>query len=539
MRIRGTILFSLFFCMIIALVPVVQSVRELLHRERLQAADLFEDTFLTPHRRSREIDAQILRLLDTLGVCERLAGFAGADGRLYGCVEEALTIGENLRRRYIEINRHVSDSDCAGARRADSMVRRLEALMTAVDEGEESAVSGAIVDVRAAAAAFRGGPAKRISIVRPVVRIVHAFFRSTFFSNRYLRSYEKELEERSLAAQKVRPLMQVARYALLGDLGVKAVAGRCGWLFYRPGIEYLYRPPIDDARAKSVDYNDKAVYDDPVAVIADFKHQLEARGIELTVVIVPGKGSIYPDLVSGRISPDSAGMLSHTGRIMRKLRECGVTVIDLFGPFAAERKNDSLCGDSLYLARDTHWRSRALRLAARRVAESVRKSAWYGEEHPTLSYSMDSVSIDRIGDIVVMTDLPDVHVNGLKLLFAPEKATCYPVMRDHLDGNGALLGKEPYHDDFKHSRILVLGDSFSRIYQTDKPGSAGWIAHLALELGEPLASIISDGGASTLVREKLARKPGLLKGKRLVIWEFVERDLRFGAFGWQAVKLPE
>jgi hypothetical protein len=83
----------------------------------------------------------------------------------------------------------------------------------------------------------------------------------------------------------------------------------------------------------------------------------------------------------------------------------------------------------------------------------------------------------------------------------------------------------------------VLGDSFSRIYQTDAPRSAGWISHLARELSQPLASIVNDGGASTLVRQTLARKQNVLRNKKLVVWEFVERDFRYGAEGWKEVDL--
>jgi hypothetical protein len=39
------------------------------------------------------------------------------------------------------------------------------------------------------------------------------------------------------------------------------------------------------------------------------------------------------------------------------------------------------------------------------------------------------------------------------------------------------------------------------------------------------------------VREELARDPDVLRGKRLVIWTFVERDIRFGQKGWALVKL--
>jgi hypothetical protein len=83
----------------------------------------------------------------------------------------------------------------------------------------------------------------------------------------------------------------------------------------------------------------------------------------------------------------------------------------------------------------------------------------------------------------------------------------------------------------------VLGDSFSRMYQTDQPRSAGWISHLARELSQPIASLVNDGGASTLVRETLARKSALLKNKKLVIWEVVERDFRFGEEGWKKIQV--
>ena len=46
-----------------------------------------------------------------------------------------------------------------------------------------------------------------------------------------------------------------------------------------------------------------------------------------------------------------------------------------------------------------------------------------------------------------------------------------------------------------------------------------------LYLPELNASIINDGGASTLVRQELHRRPQLLASKKLVIWEFVEREL--------------
>jgi hypothetical protein len=113
--------------------------------------------------------------------------------------------------------------------------------------------------------------------------------------------------------------------------------------------------------------------------------------------------------------------------------------------------------------------------------------------------------------------------------FPPENTTAYRV----LDEAG-----EPYADS-DDAQILLLGDSFSRIYQTDEPEAAGLIANLAFELHAPLSSIVNDGGASTLVRQELARNLEILKGKRLVIWAFAERDLRFGMKGWEKIALEE
>jgi hypothetical protein len=110
----------------------------------------------------------------------------------------------------------------------------------------------------------------------------------------------------------------------------------------------------------------------------------------------------------------------------------------------------------------------------------------------------------------------------------------YRIVRD--DSN-RIVKRTRYKDDYRGSTILVLGDSYSRIYQTDQPNSAGWISHLARELSQPVASLVSDGGSSTLVRQSLARKPGLLKNKKLVIWEVVERDFRFGDEGWKKIEI--
>jgi len=141
-----------------------------------------------------------------------------------------------------------------------------------------------------------------------------------------------------------------------------------------------------------------------------------------------------------------------------------------------------------------------------------------------VDYQVRPVTTPRTGDLVQMINLP-----RLERRFPPEQVLCEQVFRSE---TGDLYRDKP------DSKILVLGDSFLRMYQTDQPLAAGFIAHLARAVRQPVTSIVNDGGASTLVRQDLSRRAGLLANKKVVIWEFVERDIRFGMEGWKDVSLP-
>jgi hypothetical protein len=356
-----------------------------------------------------------------------------------------------------------------------------------------------------------------------------------FWNDRYLRPYEKELENNSIFAVRIRPLMQHTWYVLFKNLGSKGVRGVGDWYFYTPDVEYLVKPSILDPRSVKVDPNDKPLVDNPVQCITHFKKQLSDRGIELLVVIIPGKPSVYPDILSKRIKPDKAASFSHSINIVAELRKQGVDAIDLFGPFAEQRRRDKEFGDSMYLRQDTHWKPRALRCAAKIVAQRIKAYSWFvpGDAE----YVTDSVVVERVGDVAVMSSQALLGKSNHEKAFPLEKVKCFQVYRAQRDAVGSEIRRILYKDDFRSSQILVLGDSFSRIYQTDEPRAAGWIAHLAHELSQPVASVVNDGGASTLARRSLARRVNLLKGKKLVVWEIVERDFRFGEDGWKDVDL--
>ena len=256
-----------------------------------------------------------------------------------------------------------------------------------------------------------------------------------------------------------------------------------------------------------------------LAAVLRFRDDLAQRGIKLLVMPAPNKASVYPEMLAARaarVGSVNAG----TNDVLDQLRKAGVEILDLFEVYG--RANRGPDNPEYYLAQDSHWSPDGMRLAAEATARRLLDAGWV--EKGTAQYELKPIPVQRYGDVLKMIRVPQVEK-----LFEPQKMNCTQVVN-------AETG-QPYADD-PNSPVLVLGDSFLRIFERDEPGSGGFVAHLAHNLGFGLSSIISDGGASTLVRQQLSRKPALLKGKKVVIWEFVERDIRFGTEGWQIVPLP-
>ena len=537
------------FALLLLLPFTVQAVADLRGEKRFVSLDIFKDVVYTPFVRESNMAAGAAKL-DSAWRSARESIAAGTEaGR---ALEQVIGALSDLEATVLTVNAYAQldtgEASYKLLKQADTLLATLE------DEPENfKAVDSTLKAVV--------GEFGQFSLMRAFLAVKHY----GVWTSRYLRAFEKKVEDENALVLAVRPRYQLAVWNIFNDPGEKVVLGAAGdcigagcardtavasdrWLFYRQDVEFLVQPsPLDVRSAK---------LDNPIKAIEKFRDQLKAKGVELLVVVTPGKPSIYTERLTGSAQfLNGTTAAGHGKAILDSLSRLGLNTVDLYTPLLAAKKDDATLGP-LYLNDDTHWTPRGAELAAGVIAGKVREMVDagivdIGEESMTYVAS-DSVA-DRLGDIGEMSGLNKFGVFKTQRVVGhvvsqqevTERAqtsdsseTPVESLADSTAVQDAVAydtTRTPFKDDFRKAKIMILGDSFSRIYQTDSPVNAGWIAHFAKNMNRPVASIVSDGGASTLVREKLARKAGVLKSKKLLIWEFVERDLRFGAEGWKEV----
>jgi len=265
--------------------------------------------------------------------------------------------------------------------------------------------------------------------------------------------------------------------------------------------------------------------------VVQFARLLAKHGVDFLFVPVPTKVEIFPDQAVA-VEKTSASGARWAGKVanpferkfLLDLAEQGIESVDLLPAFLAARdpQQDGGAGggEPLYQKQDTHWTSRGLELAARLVADRVKRYPWYKDlVGHRRAYTTRDATFSRHGDL--HSRLPETEKAGR----APETLTGHQVVAS--DG-------QPYEDDAE-SPVVLLGDSFTGVYQLMDCEHAGVSAHLAKELGYPVDLVMSYGGGPNVRQKLLRRGEDALANKKLVVWMMTARDLHDFWEGWQAL----
>lgn len=328
-----------------------------------------------------------------------------------------------------------------------------------------------------------------------------------------LKTFETRLEEQSPVAQWLIPRVQWLLTAVGGVGNEQAIIGRDGWLFFKPGMDYLTGPPFLDERrlARIERFGDRAP--NPLPAIVQLHEYLAARGVTLVVMPVPGKAQIHPEnLVTSRNWTSRPLQNPSFASLVERLRGAGVRVYDP-GPLLAQRQR---AGIAQYLATDTHWTPQAMAAVAHDLAAQLAAALPPGS--PSLHTRVPR-TIANSGDIAMMLKLPDSRA-----IFPQRQVMIEQIFADGRPWT-ATTG----------APLLLLGDSFANIYSQPELGwgqRAGLAEQLGFALGLPVDRIIINAGGAHATRQRLAnelaRNPRRLDGVRVVVWEFAQRELSTG-----------
>ncbi|MDE0837600.1 MAG: hypothetical protein OSB41_00965 [Kiritimatiellae bacterium] len=352
---------------------------------------------------------------------------------------------------------------------------------------------------------------------------LHRFLDANAELLKRIHAFEDDMDDITWIARESRPPMQV----LMCRMGVgneKAFVGRDGWLGYEPGLRSLTGPGFLEPRqlrkrARSGDETSDAVQPNPVTGIVHFRDELRRHDIELVVVPVPVKPSIYPDVFSSRYTQvDAAIQNSSYGAFRDQLNAAGVHLYDPAATLIAQRE----LGQA-YLKTDTHWTPTAMQRVAEGTAQFITDTFSLPEGSPAGVTS--AATVTNLGDIAFMLDLPTNQT-----LFAAEQV--------HIRRLVAAKTDAP-------ADVLVLGDSFANIYSQSLMNwgeHAGFAEQLSIALVRPVDSIIkNDGGAYATrleLKNELRSGKDRLANTRVVVWMFAARELALGDWKELTIERP-
>lgn len=249
---------------------------------------------------------------------------------------------------------------------------------------------------------------------------------------------------------------------------------------------------------------------DPLPVIQEYASALKALGVDLILVPVPTKASIYPEKLAADLT--IANALSQKA-FLDKIASTGIQVADLETLFRQHRAAHP--DETLYCATDSHWSPRGAELAAQAVAKHL-------STLPAIS------SAAKTTFTVAAPEQLEFHGD---LLTDAEKASRPPESLPLRKVTPATAGSSP---------VLVIGDSHCQVFRTGGPmlaTDAGFIDHLAAALSLPIEEVSSQASGADQPRADIARRtvkePDFWSSRKVVVWLFTAREFTQGK--WRTI----
>ena len=250
----------------------------------------------------------------------------------------------------------------------------------------------------------------------------------------------------------------------------------------------------------------------PSESIIHFDKQCKALGIDLIVAIIPSKLSVYPDYTYAGVEGEPRRVARVPGhgnvdivlkRLMHRLLESDVEVVDLNAVFAAYRKKHGESAELFYV-RDGHYKNLGARVAAGAIAERLKRYDFVQK---------------------AMQDNPYVGVKGSR----SDGGKADPDMLIIKDKNGRA------YRSTRDSPVILLGDSHFGYNQSRSAGTGAQVARL---IGMPV-TVVWKEGLSTHIPVQVARDR-MLRKRKVIIMHYTERMMRPspGKKQWPIVNLP-
>jgi alginate O-acetyltransferase complex protein AlgJ len=288
------------------------------------------------------------------------------------------------------------------------------------------------------------------------------------------------------------------------------IVGSDGWLFFRKSVDYILAP----------DLSHQSQNKNPLPYLSEFKKYLDGIGINFLFVAVPCKEELYYQELG--IQTTGAIVAPNGRKMLSDLQKNGIEVIDLLPRFLEAKTADALSTETVYQKQDTHWTNRGLQVAANLIADRIKQYAWYDAyQNQKKPYTGFDTTFLRQGDIVER--IPE----AARINYAA----------DTLDARQIITPEGKKYKPDPTGPILLIGDSFTGVFELVDCKSAGVGANIAEKSGLPVDILTGWGGGPMIMNKMIRVKKNTLGVKRLVIYMMTARDLYDYSQGWEKLSV--